>query len=113
MHRAVVEARARERALSARLVQDVARLRELVAHAGAATVPPSETLDSSHAAVAQQLVERPSSCGASSASSSSVSSDSRLPRSTAARTSPPTMPCASRNGTPLAHEQVGDVGGGE
>ena len=36
-----------------------------------------------------------------------------LPRSTASRTRPPTIPCASRKGTPLADQQVGDLGRGQ
>ena len=67
----------------------------------ASDVPPSDTFDSSHELRSSSAL-KPSggSAGASSRSSSSVSSDSAFPRSSAAWTTPPTIPCASRNGTP-------------
>ena len=63
-------------------------------------VPPSETFDSSHAPCSSSSPRPESSWGASSRRSCSVRPESPAPRSSALRTSAPTMPWASRNGTP-------------
>ena len=62
---------------------------------------PAETFDSSQPPLDQRVADRSSSsCGATSATSAGSSSDSCLPCSIALRTSPATIPCDSRNGSP-------------
>ena len=82
------------------LGEEVPGLRELVLHARARACRPRRPWTPARRRRAAARSSSESSWGASSESSASVSSDSRLPRSTAARTRPPTTPWASRNGTP-------------
>ena len=90
------------RATRALTAASVSRAASICSASGAEPVPPSIRFDSSQL-LALAAPRRRSRRGARSArrSSSGVSSESDLPCSTASRTRPPTIPCASRNGTPL------------